>query len=158
MPESNGVEAIRCLGNCTEPGKCEVGAGSPVYSGHCGPGKGRRQAEGQRLTGKGGHRCRLAIAGPQDGGDDVVDKALSDAHLEQGLGHGALGHVDEGRLPQRVEQLLHAREGITMGLVLIDPGRHAELEPMYRTAFWLTTHSRLTVPGRPSRAPPLLPM
>lgn len=100
IPESNRVEAIRCLGNCTEPGECEVVTGSPAHSGHCGPGQGSRQAEGPRLTGERRHRCGLAIAGPQDGRDDIVDKALGDAHLEQGLGHGALGHVDEGRLPQ----------------------------------------------------------
>lgn len=110
--------------------------------------EGQEAARGQRLTSEGRHCCRLAIAGPQDSGDDIVDKALSDAHLEQGLGHRALGHVDEGRLPQRVQQLLHARESVTMGLVLIDPGRHAELEPVCQ----LTSQPWLPPPGRPSRA------
>ena len=94
----------------SQPGlvKVRLLRGAQPLPGAVGQGKGRRQAEGQRLTGKGGHRRGLAVAGPQDCRDDIVDEALSDAHLEQGLGHGALGHVDEGGLAQRVEQLLHA--------------------------------------------------
>ena len=42
-----------------------------------------------------------------------------------------------------------------MGLVLIDPGRHAE-EPLCRKAFWLTAHCWLTAPESPSRDLPLL--
>lgn len=140
----------------------------PATLGTVGQGRAGGQAEACRLTSKGRHRCRLAVAGPQDGRDDVVNKALCDAHLEQGLSHRALGHVDEAGLPQRIEQLLHAREGVTVGLVLIDPGRHVELEPLCRKVFGLTTRCWVTAPGltahywvttsgRLSRGPPSSP-
>lgn len=157
MPGSHGAGATKSSGNCAELGKYELIRGAQPILGTMGQGRAGGQAEGRRLTSKGGHRCRLAVAGSQDGGDNVIDEALCDAHLEQGLSHRALGHVDEAGLPERVEQLLYAGEGITVGLVLIDPGRHAELEPSCRKAFGLTTRSCVIARGRPSRDPPSSP-
>lgn len=79
-------------------------------------------ARGGGFTCEGGHQHGLAVAGAQDGGDDIVHKALGDTDLQQGLGHRALGHVHKGLPAQRAQQLLQAGEGVAMGLVLVDPG------------------------------------
>lgn len=71
------------------------------------------------------HECRdaavLSVVDPHDGGDDLVDEALGDAELQQGLGQGPPRHVQETRASQRTQQLLYRAEGIAMRLVLIDP-------------------------------------
>lgn len=96
------------------------------------------------FTCEGGHQHRLPIAGAQDGCDDVVHEALCDAHLQQGLGHRALRHVDKGITPQRTQQLLQAGEGIAVRLVLVDPGGDRSTGCLVMPRCW----------GRPPVVPP----